>query len=87
MPEDRDLGLGIRDQARWRRDSQASKSRSRGKPRIGSLPTAGYNLAYASDYDPAALLNARPIVKNSRYGQPYLFQNGRSLRLGAHYTF
>lgn len=44
-------------------------------------------LAYESGYDPAALLNARPIVKNSQYGQPYLFQNGRTLRLGVHYTF
>jgi hypothetical protein len=49
-------------------------------------PPASY-LAYASSYDPAALLNVRPIIRNSRYGQPYLFQNGRALRLGAHYTF
>ena len=58
--------------------------------RPGGLSIAGgasSYLAYESGYNPQTLLNARPIVKNSQYGQPYLFQNGRSLRLGVHYTF
>ncbi len=44
-------------------------------------------LAYESGYDVQTVLNARPIVKNSQYGQPYLYQNGRSLRLGVRFTF
>ena len=43
--------------------------------------------AYEGGYDPATIINARHIVKNSQYGQPYLFQNGRSIRLGLKFNF
>jgi len=44
-------------------------------------------LAYESGYNTQALANARGVVLNSQYGQPFLFQNGRVLRLGVHYNF
>ncbi len=44
-------------------------------------------LAYESGYNIQSLANARHVVKSSLYGQPFLFQNGRSLRLGLRFTF
>jgi outer membrane receptor protein involved in Fe transport len=43
--------------------------------------------AYESAYDPQTLFNARKLTSSSQYGQPFLFQNGRTLRLGVHFTF
>lgn len=60
-----------------------------------SLNPGGYNLysgaaAYAaveSAYDPQTLINADGVVKNSQYGQPYLYQQPRSIRFGLRFTF
>ena len=43
-------------------------------------------------YNPQTWVNGNngavsKVIKNSQYGQPYLFQGGRSMRLSVHYTF
>jgi hypothetical protein len=43
--------------------------------------------AFESGYNVQSLANADGVISNSQYGHPYLYQNGRSIRLGLHYTF
>jgi hypothetical protein len=60
----------------------------------GILP-GGYNLASGAPlyqasmtgYDVQSLINTNGVVAHSQYNQPYLYQNARSIRLGARYTF
>jgi len=41
-----------------------------------------------SGYDPQAAVNAAaPFIKNSRYGQPNLWQLSRNIRLGVSFSF
>lgn len=47
---------------------------------------AGYK-AYESGYNVPQLINGDAVVLNSQYGKPYLYQAGRSVRLGVRYTF
>jgi len=45
--------------------------------------------AFESPYDPQALINdpGNAVVKNSLYGQPFLYQAARSIRLAVHFSF
>jgi Carboxypeptidase regulatory-like domain len=43
--------------------------------------------AFESGYDPQTLINADGVVKNSQYGQPLLYQSGRSIRLALRFSF
>jgi len=45
---------------------------------------SGYNVQQWINGNNGAVPN---VIKNSQYGQPYLFQLGRNIRLGVHYTF
>lgn len=38
-------------------------------------------------YNVQSLINANGVVPNSQYGQPYLYQAARQIRLGARFTF
>ena len=38
-------------------------------------------------YNVQLLINANGVVPNSQYGQPYLYQAARQIRLGARFTF
>ena len=59
------------------------------------LSPGGYNLysgaplygALEGGYDPQSLINADGVVKNSQYGQPYLYQQPRSIRIALRFTF
>jgi hypothetical protein len=61
------------------------------------LTPGGYNLysgaalyqAAETGYNPQSLINAgsNPVVQNSQYGKPYLYQLSRNIHLGVHYTF
>jgi hypothetical protein len=57
----------------------------------GSNLYAGAPLYQAVEggYDPTSLINipGAGVVKNSQYGQPYLYQISRSIRFGLRYTF
>ncbi|MBZ5701817.1 MAG: carboxypeptidase regulatory-like domain-containing protein [Acidobacteriia bacterium] len=47
-----------------------------------------YNVAALLNNAPTNLVSgAGPITVNSQYGKPYLFQTGRSIRLGLRFTF
>ena len=45
--------------------------------------------AFESGYDPQSLINDpnNAVVKNSQYGQPLLYQSGRSIRLAMRFSF
>ena len=43
--------------------------------------------AFEGGYNVQTLANADGVITNSQYGKPYLYQNGRSFRVGLHYTF
>ena len=47
---------------------------------------AGY-AAFEGGYDVQSLVNSDAVTLNSQYGHPFRFQQGRSLRLGARFTF
>ena len=54
---------------------------------VGLSSGAATYQTFESGYNVQDLVNSDGVVKNSQYGQPYLYQNGRSLRLGLNYTF
>jgi hypothetical protein len=43
--------------------------------------------AAETGYNPQSLINPDGVVANSQYGQPYLYQGARQIRLGVNYTF
>jgi outer membrane receptor protein involved in Fe transport len=48
---------------------------------------ASFYEATETGYNVQSLINPDGVVLNSQYGQPYLYQTGRQLRLGLRYTF
>jgi hypothetical protein len=46
---------------------------------------AGYN--YINEANLPVPLNKTPLILNGQYGQPYLWQNGRSVRFKVAFTF
>jgi len=55
-----------------------------GEPVWGGAP---FYQAAESGYNVQSLLTADGVIQNSQYGQPYLYQNGRTVRFAVHYTF
>ena len=58
----------------------------------GLFSGAGLYQELETGYSPQTWINgngnpANRVIKNSQYGQPYLFQNGRTLRLAVRFTF
>jgi hypothetical protein len=43
--------------------------------------------ALEGGYNVQSSINSSGVIQNGLYGHPYLYQNGRSLRLGVRYTF
>jgi hypothetical protein len=54
---------------------------------VGLYDGAGTYQALESGYNVQSLINADGVSKSGLYGKPFLFQQGRSLRLGARFTF
>ncbi|HUA93422.1 MAG TPA: TonB-dependent receptor [Terracidiphilus sp.] len=60
-----------------------------------SLNPGGQNLssgaalyqAAETGYNPQSIVNKDGVVLNSQYSKPYLYQNARTIRIGARYTF
>jgi len=54
---------------------------------VGLYSGAATYQAFMTGYNVQSLINPNGVVLNSQYNQPYLYQTGRSIRIGAGFTF